>query len=168
MINKDKGEHEQIDSVPVNKNKILPQTILNSDSYLTCLESMVMYFKKRLKEKDIKYEDTNNVISDIRHLNANIDETFLALAAQKLMHLTSTLEIAEPDFFRPLDVLTTAGQFLANYSKGFKVIFQPNPLDGDIMEPLLTLACMDASLAMGNVWKLFPSVILTSGTISPL
>lgn len=72
------------------------------------------------------------------------------------------------NFFRPLDVVTTAALFLASYNKGFKSIFQPNPLTGDLLEPTLTLACMDASVAMSHVFKNFPSVILTSGTISPL
>ena len=49
-----------------------------------------------------------------------------------------------------------------------KIVYQPNPMDGNIAEPLLTLACLDCSLSMQPVWKNFPSVILTSGTISPI
>ena len=41
-------------------------------------------------------------------------------------------------------------------------------MDGNIADPLITLSCLDASLALKPVWKRFPSVILTSGTISPL
>ena len=152
----------------MNKKKILPPTILNSDDYLECLLTIINYFRKKLLEKEVRFDDPNTLISDIRHLNVNIDESFLLLAAQKLTHLTNLLEVAEMNFFKPLNTITTAALFLASYTKGFKSIFQPNPLTGDIMEPTLTLACMDASVAISTVFKSFPSVILTSGTISPL
>lgn len=54
------------------------------------------------------------------------------------------------------------------HSEGFKIVFQPHPLDGGIADPLLTLSCLDASLPLQPIWKNFPSVILTSGTISPI
>ena len=41
-------------------------------------------------------------------------------------------------------------------------------MDGDIADPMITLSCLDASLPLQVIWKKFPSVILTSGTISPL
>jgi len=41
-------------------------------------------------------------------------------------------------------------------------------MDGDIADPLLTLSCLDASLPMQPIFRSFPSVILTSGTISPI
>jgi DNA excision repair protein ERCC-2 len=54
------------------------------------------------------------------------------------------------------------------HSQGFKVVFQPHPMDGNIADPLLTLSCLDASLPMQPIFKRFPAVILTSGTISPI
>jgi DNA excision repair protein ERCC-2 len=54
------------------------------------------------------------------------------------------------------------------HKKGFKIVFQPHPMDGNIADPLITLSCLDASLPMQSIWKSFPSVILTSGTISPI
>lgn len=41
-------------------------------------------------------------------------------------------------------------------------------MDGNIADPLITLSCLDSSLPMQSIWKSFPSVILTSGTISPI
>lgn len=35
-------------------------------------------------------------------------------------------------------------------------------------DPLLNLACLDSSLAMEKIFKEFKSVILTSGTMSPI
>lgn len=45
---------------------------------------------------------------------------------------------------------------------------EPNPNDGSIKDPLLNLACLDSSLAMKSVFQRFKSVILTSGTMSPM
>jgi DNA excision repair protein ERCC-2 len=41
-------------------------------------------------------------------------------------------------------------------------------MDGNIADPVLTLSCLDCSLSMQPIFKSFPSVILTSGTISPI
>jgi len=54
------------------------------------------------------------------------------------------------------------------HREGFKIVHQPHPMDGSIGDPLLTLTCLDCSLSMKPIWKSFPSVILTSGTISPI
>lgn len=59
-------------------------------------------------------------------------------------------------------------ELISIYSEGFKIVFQPHPMDGDIADPLLTLSCLDASLPLQVIWKRFPAVILTSGTISPI
>lgn len=54
------------------------------------------------------------------------------------------------------------------HQDGFKIVHQPHPMDGNIADPLITLSCLDSSLSMKPIWKSFPSVILTSGTISPI
>lgn len=51
---------------------------------------------------------------------------------------------------------------------GFIVIVDPYPEVCGLYDPLLQLCCLDASLAMRQVLSNFKSVILTSGTISPL
>lgn len=77
------------------------------------------------------------------------------------------LEIAENENFQSLLTVTFLTELLC-YKRGFKVVYQPNPLELTIGDSLLTLACLDASVAMTPVWKCFPCVVLTSGTISPL
>ena len=58
---------------------------------------------------------------------------------------------------------------LATYPTGFMVLIEPHaPKTPHIPEPLMQLACLDASLAMRPVFEKFSSVILTSGTLSPL
>ncbi len=59
-------------------------------------------------------------------------------------------------------------ELVCSHNNGFKIIFQPHPMDGNIADPLLTLSCLDSALSMKPIWKNFSSVILTSGTISPI
>ena len=61
---------------------------------------------------------------------------------------------------------------LATYSEGmakFAVIMEPNGTNiPGASDPVIQLACLDASLAMAPVFKRFRSVIITSGTLSPI
>ena len=54
------------------------------------------------------------------------------------------------------------------FQNQFSLILEPNPNDGSIKDPLLNLACLDSSLAMKPIFERFKSVILTSGTMSPM
>ena len=101
-------------------------------------------------------------------LNTNLDQKFMVLASQKLHSLTEQLQITEVEDLRHLKRIAFFCELIASHSQGFKVVFQPHPMDGDIADPLITLSCLDASLPLKPIWRSFPSVILTSGTISPL
>ena len=82
--------------------------------------------------------------------------------------LLNTLQISEIDRFTSLGHVTQFVALLVQYTEGFKVIFQTNVVDGNYNEKLMTLACFDSSLAMKYIFTTFQSVILTSGTMSPL
>lgn len=54
-------------------------------------------------------------------------------------------------------------------SAGFRLILEPFETDNaTIPNPVFHLVCLDASLAMAPVFERFSSVIITSGTLSPL
>merc|ERR1719223_2362936 len=57
---------------------------------------------------------------------------------------------------------------LGTYAQGFTVIVEPYPEAEGIYDPMLLLSCLDASLAMRPLLKRYQSVVLTSGTLSPL
>lgn len=57
---------------------------------------------------------------------------------------------------------------ISSYEDGFSVIVDPYPDDDLILDPKLTLYCMDASIAVQPLFKKYRNVVLTSGTISPL
>lgn len=127
-----------------------------------------MFLKGKLAEKNVAFYDPSYLITELRYQNLNIDEDFLVLSSEKLRNLMVCLEISEMSYFESLNRITVAMSYLATYSKGFRCIFQPNTLTENLIEPTLTLACTDASIAMKPIFSTFKSVILTSGTISPI
>jgi DNA excision repair protein ERCC-2 len=58
---------------------------------------------------------------------------------------------------------------VATYEKGFLLIFEPYETEGaQVANPILHFTCLDAAIAIKPVFDRFSSVIITSGTISPL
>lgn len=56
-----------------------------------------------------------------------------------------------------------------NYMTGFRLILEPFETENaTVPNPVFHLTCLDASLAIAPVFQRFSSVVITSGTISPL
>ena len=59
--------------------------------------------------------------------------------------------------------------FRASYDKGFAIIIEPyDTRTPNLLDPVLHLTCTDASIAIKPVFERFRSVVITSGTLSPL
>jgi DNA excision repair protein ERCC-2 len=58
---------------------------------------------------------------------------------------------------------------VATYEKGFLLILEPFETDkAEVPNPVLHFTCLDAAIAIKPVFERFSSVVITSGTISPL
>jgi DNA excision repair protein ERCC-2 len=70
------------------------------------------------------------------------------------------------------NALTEVANFvtlLSTYMEGFSVVIEPQgSIIAGVTEPLLQLCCLDASVAIKPVFEHFQSVIITSGTLSPI
>ena len=88
----------------------------------------------------------------------------------------AAVEVAAPDAATAVHVVSAASAANASAAASapstgaqFAVVCEPfdnqNPT---VPDPVLQLACLDASLAMRDVFERFDSVVLTSGTLSPL
>jgi len=71
-----------------------------------------------------------------------------------------------------LNALSTVARFatyVSTYLKGFTLIIEPyDDASPDFWDPWLTFTCLDPSVGMKSVLTRFKSVILTSGTMSPM
>ncbi|ELK33414.1 TFIIH basal transcription factor complex helicase XPD subunit, partial [Myotis davidii] len=98
-----------------------------------------------------------------------LQKTVLRFCAERLRSLLHTLEIADLADFSPLTLLANFATLVSTYAKGFTIIIEPfDDRTPTITNPILHFSCMDASLAIKPVFERFQSVIITSGTLSPL
>lgn len=98
-----------------------------------------------------------------------IDVPFSRFCAERLLSLVRTLELANVEDYLPLQEVATFATLVATYEKGFLLILEPFESDAaKVPSPILHYSCLDASIAIKPVFERFSSVIITSGTISPL
>ena len=58
---------------------------------------------------------------------------------------------------------------VSTFQKGFGIIIEPyDERTPTLRDPLFQLCCNDASIAIKPVFERFQSVVITSGTLSPL
>lgn len=89
--------------------------------------------------------------------------------AERLGSLIRTLEITDLKDLHALQKIASFATLLSTYQKGFILILEPFENDLDtIPNPVLHFTCLDATLAIKPVFDRFSSVIITSGTLSPL
>jgi hypothetical protein len=96
----------------------------------------------------------------------------LRFAFSRLSSLLRTLQVSNLDDFNALTDVADFSSLLATYSEGqakFAVIMEPNAsIIPGATDPVIQLACLDASLAIAPLFKRFGSVVITSGTLSPI
>ncbi|KAL7554735.1 hypothetical protein ACHAWF_018562 [Thalassiosira exigua] len=83
--------------------------------------------------------------------------------------LLRTLQVPNLDDFDALSDVADVASLVATYSEGqprFAIIIEPN-VEGE-QNPGIQLACLDSSLAIAPLFKRFGSVVITSGTLSPI
>lgn len=98
-----------------------------------------------------------------------IEKKPLAFCAERLTSLVRTLELTNIEDYQPLQEVATFATLVATYEKGFLLILEPFESDtAEVPNPVLHFTCLDAAIAIKPVFDRFSSVIITSGTISPL
>lgn len=110
-------------------------------------------------------------ISFLLHLReiTFIEAKPLKFCAERLASLIRTLELTDLQDFRSLQKIAYFATLVSSYQKGFVLILEPFLNDADLIpNPVLHFTCLDATLAMKPVFDRFSSVIITSGTLSPL
>jgi len=89
--------------------------------------------------------------------------------AERLTSLVRTLELTNIEDYQPLQEVATFATLAATYDKGFLMILEPFESEtATVPNPILHFTCLDAAIAIKPVFDRFSSVIITSGTISPL
>ncbi|CAL4140755.1 unnamed protein product, partial [Meganyctiphanes norvegica] len=89
--------------------------------------------------------------------------------SERLSSIVRTLELMEITELAPLISVANFATLVSTYLTGFTIIIEPFVDKApNIPNPILYLRCLDSSIAIKPVFTKFQSVVITSGTLSPL
>uniref|UniRef100_A0A8C2KTR2 General transcription and DNA repair factor IIH helicase subunit XPD n=1 Tax=Cyprinus carpio TaxID=7962 RepID=A0A8C2KTR2_CYPCA len=149
-------------SNPVLPDEILqeavPGSIRTAEHFVGFIKRFLEYLKARLRIHHVVQESAPQFLKDI-YEKVCIDRKPLRFCAKRLRSLLRTLEIADIADFSAITLISHFATLVSTYSKGN--LFVTN-------FGFFLYSCMDPSIAIKPVFGRFQSVIITSGTLSPL
>ena len=171
----ERRETEQILANPVLPEHILneavPGSIRKGEHFVVFIKRLIEYIKVRMRVQHVVQESPAGFLSDIQK-KVCIERKPLRFCAERLASLLRSLELSSHADFSCLTVISHFATLVSTYTKGFTIIIEPSDekVAGTVgvINPILNLSCLDASIAMRPVFERFQSVVITSGTLSPL
>ena len=171
----------QSGTLPVNaelaSNPVLPDEILHqavpgnlrrAETFVKYLHKLVAFLKRRMEVNEVVQESPT---AFLHKLDAE-EEDFakpMKFVADRLRSLLRTLEVTDVQDFSPLMLIADFATLVATFQKGFGILIEPyDERTPTLRDPLFQLCCNDASIAIKPVFERFQSVVITSGTLSPL
>lgn len=146
----------------------VPGNIRRAEHFVAFLKRFIEYLKTRMKVLYVIQETPPSFLSHLKELTF-IERKPLRFCAERLTSLVRTLELTNIEDYQPLQEVATFATLVATYETGFLLILEPFETEqATVPNPILHFACLDASIAIKPVFERFSSVIITSGTISPL
>jgi len=167
----------------------MPGSIRNAELFVRFMRHVVRYLRERIRVAAVESVTPTAFLRKMGEALA-IDTRPLQFAYTRLNSLLRTLQVtggeagpggggggdgaaggggAEDADFSALQLVADFATLLATYPAGFMVLLEPfNAKTPHVPDPTMQLACLDASIAIRPVFDKFDSVVLTSGTLSPL
>lgn len=165
-------EEEPLVETPVLSNDILkeaiPGNIRRATHFISFLKRFIEYLKTRMKVLHVISETPNSFLIHLKQLTF-IEKKPLRFCSERLSLLVRTLEVDEVEEFNALKDIATFATLISTYEDGFLLIIEPYEIENAaVPNPIVRFTCLDASIAIKPIFERFSSVIITSGTISPL
>ncbi|KAJ3057218.1 DNA-dependent ATPase of the nucleotide excision repair factor 4 complex [Rhizophlyctis rosea] len=146
----------------------IPGNIRRAEHFVAFLRRFIEYLKTRMRVMHVVAESPTSFLQHVKDLTY-IERKPLRFCAERLSSLIKTLELTDLHNFSSLMKIASFATLVATYQKGFLLILEPFESDeATIPNPVLHLTCLDATLAIKPVFERFSSVIITSGTLSPM
>ena len=146
----------------------VPGNIRKAEHFVAFLKKIVQYLKTQLVGRDVENKTPIAFLHQMQEVTS-LERKALRFTYTRLNSLLRTLEITSLDDFNALQDVGNFATLLATYTEGFAVISEPQgSVVAGVTEPLLQLCCLDASIAIRPVLERFQSVVITSGTLSPI
>ncbi|OBT53970.1 DNA repair helicase rad15 [Pseudogymnoascus sp. 24MN13] len=146
----------------------VPGNIRRAEHFVAFLKRFVEYLKTRMRVRQVISETPLSFLAHLKETTF-IERKPLRFCAERLTSLVRTLELTNIEDYQPLQQVATFATLVATYEKGFLLILEPYESDtAEVPNPVLHFTCLDAAIAIKPVFDRFSSVIITSGTLSPL
>lgn len=146
----------------------VPGNIRRAEHFLAVLKRLVQYLRGRLETESVVTEVPVGFVANINS-QAGIDQKVLKFCYDRLHSLMMTLEITDTDEFLHIQTVCDFATLVGTYTRGFSIIIEPfDERMPNVPDPVVQLSCHDASLAIKPVFERFQSVVITSGTLSPI
>ena len=146
----------------------VPGNIRRAEHFVAFLKRFVEYLKTRMKVLHVIAETPTSFLNHLKDLTF-IEKKPLKFCAERLASLVRTLELTNIEDFQPLQEIASFATLVATYERGFLLILEPFESDAaTVPNPVFHFTCLDASIAIKPVFERFSSVVITSGTLSPL
>eukprot|EP00934_Nitzschia_sp_Nitz4_P005055 Nitzschia sp. Nitz4//scaffold55_size114948//63607//66252//NITZ4_003904-RA/size114948-snap-gene-0.175-mRNA-1//1//CDS//3329554539//5045//frame0 len=154
----------------------VPGNIRRAEHFIQFMRKVVEHLKTRLRSVagpngGVKSETPLAFLHRMTN-GTSLEAKPLRFAYSRLNSLLRTLQVTNVDDFGSLSDVADFATLLATYSEGiarFAIIMEPNgsSIPG-ASDPSIQLSCLDSSLAIAPLFKRFGSVVITSGTLSPI
>lgn len=146
----------------------IPGNIRTAEHFIRFLKYFLEYVKLRLRVHHVTTESPAAFLKNIYDRMA-IERKPLRFCAERLRSMIRTLEVNNITDFTPLTLLCNFATLVSTYLRGFTLIIEPfEDRTPNVPNPILHFSCMDASIAIKPIFERFQSVIITSGTLSPI
>ena len=147
----------------------VPGNLRRADSFVKYMHKLVAFLKKWMD--DVRTVEEWPPTAFLHKLD-NMEDDFskpMKFVADRLRSLLRTLEVTDVQDFSPLMLIADFATLVSTFQKGFGIIIEPHDeRTPALRDPLFQLCCNDASIAIKPVFQRFQSVVITSGTLSPL
>lgn len=149
-------------------NEAVPGNIRRAEHFVAFLRRFIEYLKTRMRAMHVVAESPTSFLQHVKDITY-IDRKPLRFCSERLSSLIRTLELSDLSDFGALSKVAAFATLVSTYQKGFILILEPFKSDHDtVPDPVLHLTCMDATIAMKPIFERFKTVIITSGTLSPM
>jgi len=171
------GLQEAADEDAFTSNPVLPEDLLKeavpgnirkAEHFVAFLKRLVEYLKTRMRVLHVVAETPLSFLQHLKDITY-IERRPLRFCAERLQSLVRTLELHRLDEYSSLQKVANFATLVSTYEKGFLLILEPFETDNaTVPNPIFHFVCMDPAIAIKPVFERFSSVVITSGTISPL
>ncbi|KAI9251662.1 hypothetical protein EDC94DRAFT_642507 [Helicostylum pulchrum] len=146
----------------------VPGNIRRAEHFVAFLRRFIEYLKTRLRVMHVVAETPASFLQHLKDVTY-IERKPLRFCAERLASLVRTLELSDLENFSSLQKVASFATLTSTYDKGFLLILEPFETEtATIPNPVLHFTCLDASIAIKPVFDRFSTVVITSGTLSPL